>query len=88
MKQQLKKVKKLTPQQETLLDHFKLNGSITRIEGIVVHGMGDVLKRISELRALGYDIDDEWRKDAKGRRYKRYFWNSEQVLTDEETINA
>lgn len=88
MRPKIKKVMKLTPQQEVLLDHLKCFGSITRIEGIVVHGFGDTAKRISELRALGYNIEDEWRRDAKGRRYKRYFWNADQVITDEETINA
>lgn len=38
---------------------------------------GSFTKRVSELRAAGYEISDEWRMHpVSGRRYKRYFFDA------------
>lgn len=81
-------VKRLSPQQELILDHLKCTGSISRYEGMLIHRIVDTPKRISELRQLGYEISDEWRKDHTGKRYKRYFIAEDEVISDEEIINA
>lgn len=59
----------LAPATKKVLAHLRSRGSISRLEALFT---GSLTKRISELRAVGYDITGETRKDEAGRRYVRY----------------
>ena len=66
-------------QRQEILNHIENYGSITNLEATKKYGILSFPKRISELRRLGYDIEDEWItvKSPKGingkKRVKRYF---------------
>ena len=64
-------------QRTRILEHIMEHGSITTMEGSDILRIADTRKRISELRAKGYPIIDEWRRytneDGKSIRYKVYY---------------
>lgn len=59
-------------QVEQLIKHFTTAGSITGVEAAAVYKIRALPRRISDLRERGFVIEDTWRKDATGQRYKRY----------------
>lgn len=67
---------KLT-QRRQILQYCKENGSITIREASDYFHMNSASKRISELRRLGYEVQDEWETNinssGKKKRYKRYY---------------
>ena len=62
----------MTPQQETLRDHFLDHGHITQMEALINYGIGSLSSRISELARLGYVFEKEYKRDAAGKKYVRY----------------
>lgn len=48
---------------------------LTTLDALVNYNIGDLRRRIKDLRDAGIDIADEFVKDAagKGTRYKKYF---------------
>lgn len=83
----------LTPQAETLLAHLKAGGTLTNRSAHIDFAVGSLTKRISELRAAGYDVHGAWHTNHKtGQRFMRYsMGESAQVAPPvepkEETIN-
>lgn len=59
-------------QKTTVLNHLRTHGYITRVIANAVYGVGDLRKRVSELRAAGYRIETVTKTDDFGRRYSRY----------------
>lgn len=69
--------KALSDQQKLVLDYLDKHPYITCRTGILALGIVDLRKRISELRRIGYDIED---REVKTRnyygkiiRYKEYY---------------
>lgn len=64
-------------QRKRILKYCEDNGSITIREAFEELNINSPTKRISELRRLGYDVQDitETRRNAAGKsvRYKRYY---------------
>lgn len=60
-----------------LLKHLKAGNTITVAQGLSKLGIGDLRRRICDLRDRGHIIDDEWvtKKGRNGRktRFKKYF---------------
>ncbi len=56
-----------------ILRHLQERGSITQVEASAMYKSRSLTKRISELRAQGYNIKSEWRIDPTGQRYVRYW---------------
>lgn len=64
----------LKPQNETILQHLKHEGSITPLIARGVYNIECLSKRISELRLdFGYKINKTLKKDARGKRYMEYW---------------
>ena len=55
-------MKKTNSQQKRILKYLSNHNSITRLEAWEALGISELPKRISELRQIGYPIDDEWRE--------------------------
>lgn len=72
-----KEKKRLSDQQKLVLDYLDTHSFITCRTSILALGIIDLRKRISELRRLGYDIQDREVKTrnyyGKAIRYKEYF---------------
>ena len=66
---------RLGPQAHKILEHLKLEGSISGAEAYLMFKARSCTKRISELRKSGYDITSEWKRDTTGQRYVRYWLN-------------
>ncbi len=67
---------------EEILQYMKEHGSISERDAYRDLHITSLRSRISELRAMGINIDDEYYMDERnGSRYKRYFLR-------EETSNA
>lgn len=60
-------------QRETVLAYLIQGGGLSSFEAMTQLYIMDLPKRISELRADGYNISDRWEKTSNGKRYKRYF---------------
>lgn len=60
-------------QTEKILRHLRDVGTISGIEAQAIYKCRSLTKRISELRAGGYAIKSEWRRDHEGQRYVRYW---------------
>jgi hypothetical protein len=69
--------KKLSDQQKLVLDYLDKHPYITCRTSILALGIIDLRKRISELRRLGYDIEDRTVKTTNyyGKKiaYKEYY---------------
>lgn len=66
---------KLSPQQTIVLNLLQAGRTITNKLAASCYGVGDLPKRVSELRAMGYEIDREWDKeDFRGEevRFLKY----------------
>ena len=60
-------------QNEVLLKHLRKTRSISQREALIDHGIQSLTKRISELRAQGYNIKTVHKKHPiTGQRYARY----------------
>jgi hypothetical protein len=60
-------------QNEILLKHLRKTRSISQREALIDHGIQSLTKRISELRAMGYNIVTKHKKHPiTGQRYARY----------------
>lgn len=62
----------LTPQAIMLRDYLLTGKSLTNLIAIGNLGIGSATKRISELRAAGYEIKRTWKKDHHGKRYAEW----------------
>ncbi|MBQ1296504.1 MAG: helix-turn-helix domain-containing protein [Clostridiales bacterium] len=76
-------MKKINSQQNRILDYLTKHESITRLEAWNALGISELPKRISELRQIGYVIEDEW-KEVTNRygertRVKAYSLPEEEV---------
>lgn len=60
------------PVNQTVLRHLRANPSLSPMEAVVVYGIIRLAPAIHDLRAVGYNIVTEMRKDARGHRYARY----------------
>lgn len=63
----------LGPQQRLVYDYLMSGRRLTRQVAINTLGVQEVTTRIAELRKLGLDIKDEWRRDFADTRYKSYW---------------
>ena len=60
-------------QNEIILNHFKKAKSISQREALVDYSIQSLTKRISELKAMGYNIETQNKKHpVTGQRYARY----------------
>ena len=63
-----------TTQKKKILKWLETHKSgLTTFDGFMKFGCTKLTTRISELRADGYPIIDEWEVNDDGTRYKRYF---------------
>lgn len=63
-----------TTQKKKILKWLETHkGGLTTFDGFMKFGCTKLTTRISELRADGYPIIDQWEVDEEGTRYKRYF---------------
>lgn len=65
----------ISRQQAAIVDRMG-KGGISNIEAMSELKICDFRKRVSELRAIGYDIVDMW-EPHEGGRHKRYFLRRE-----------
>lgn len=63
----------MKPQTAVIYDHLASVGTITNIEAQALYRCRSLTKRISELKADGFDIKSEWKRDHTGQRYVRYW---------------
>lgn len=63
----------MKPQTKLIHDHLVDVGNITGVEAQAIYKCRSLTKRISELKALGFDIKSEWKIDHAGQRYVRYW---------------
>jgi len=76
---------KITKQQTRQVYRLLHNGiQLSQKKGFEF-GIGDTIKRISELRAVGIEIEDRWTTTQSGKRYKIYFIDKTQNLKKNET---
>ena len=66
-------------QLDVLFRHFAKGGTITTYEATVQFGICRLSERVRELIARGWDIQSEREESAKGKRFKRYWLNPEQM---------
>lgn len=60
-------------QNEIIIQHFKKAKSISQREALVDYSIQSLTKRISELKAMGYNIQTQFKKHpVTGQRYARY----------------
>lgn len=67
-----------------ILDYIIRNGSITTAQSFYDLGISKLSTRVSEMRAKGTVIADEWvdvdRRDGKKARVKRYFLPHDEMI--------
>ena len=68
-------------QSQRILNHLLDVGSISGVEAQAMYKARSLTKRISELRAQGWDIKAEWNRDHTGQRYVRYWLRSKTKRT-------
>lgn len=60
-------------QNAAVLNHMKTVGPIGTWDAIREYHITRLPARIAELKRLGFEIDDEWKKDPlTGKRWKEY----------------
>lgn len=59
-------------QYHQVLNHLIDVGSITFVEANDLYRIRSLPRRIADLRANGFQITSEWKKDVLGQRYVRY----------------
>lgn len=59
-------------QPETVLEHLRTEGSISKVEALIVHNIPYLPQPIHFLRRDGYDIVGTRSRDKTGTRYTRY----------------
>lgn len=64
--------KKLTTQQQIVVDYLQEGRTLTNMVAISCLGVGSLSSRIAELRKLGYDIEVETDVDRFERHYRKY----------------
>jgi hypothetical protein len=65
----------LSPQQQIVVDLLAAGRTLTNKIGAGVYGIGDLPKRVSELKAMGYEIETEWDEEklmGQTVRFKKY----------------
>lgn len=62
------------PQTQLLLNHFKVNPSISNVEAQAMFRIRSLHRRILDLEAQGYKFARQPRKDSTGQRYTRYLF--------------
>ena len=60
------------PMTKAILQHLETTGTITGVEAHAIHKCRSLTRRITDLRAAGYDISSHWKRDITGQRYVRY----------------
>ena len=63
----------LGPQQRLVYDYLMTGRALTRQVAINTLNVQEVTTRIAELRKMGLDIKDAWKRDFGGTRYKAYW---------------
>lgn len=63
----------LGPQQRLVYDYLMTGRHLTRQVAINTLNVQEVTTRIAELRKLGLDVEDQWKRDFSGTRYKAYW---------------
>lgn len=66
---------RMTPAARKILSHLEKYSTISPAEAQATYGATRLAARIHELRENGYEITSDYRKDAAGKRYVRYFMN-------------
>lgn len=69
---ELSPIPRLGPMSKKILECLFEKKHITGVEAAAVYRCRDLPKRISELRACGYNISKVMRADPTGQRYARY----------------
>lgn len=59
-------------QHKRILEYLGSGRSLTTLEAVPLIESVKLTTRISELRRMGYIINDEWVKTPSGKRIKRY----------------
>lgn len=59
-------------QTETVLKHLRAHGKITRMEAMNIYQICDLRKCISNLRAMGHQIDTVKREDLVHNKFTEY----------------
>lgn len=69
----MRNAEKMTPARKSVYKLLKDGGkySVARISAVT--GLSDPRGHIRDLRAIGVNVLDEWRKSEYGGRYKVYF---------------
>ena len=63
----------LGPQQRLVYDYLMTGRQLSRQVAINNLGVQEVTTRIAELRKMGLDIKDQWKRDFSDTRYKAYY---------------
>ena len=71
--------KELQPMTKQVLEHLVTVGNISGIEAIGMYKVRSLTKQISMIREAGYPVQSEWKRDATGQRYKRYYLSTDAV---------
>lgn len=65
--------KKLTSQQQIVLDYLQMGRTLTNKVALTCLGVGSLSSRVAELRKLGYQIEISFEEDRlTGRNFKKY----------------
>lgn len=65
--------KKLTAQQQVVLDYLTMGRTLTNKVALTCLGVGSLSSRVAELRKLGYQITTSFEEDRlTGRNFKKY----------------
>jgi hypothetical protein len=63
----------LTPQNKTLVTHFRRAGRITQRQAIMDYSIQSLTKRMAELRQMGLDVQSNFKNHpVTGQRYCEY----------------
>ena len=72
----------MTPQQKTIMDHFKRRGELTQREALLDYRIARLASRIDELRQMGHDIKSVNKRHQKtGQRYVNYVYQPPEEAT-------
>lgn len=79
---------KLTPQQKSILELLQSGVSLTGIDALKLVGSMKLATRISELKTMGYNIQDETIHDAHTKKHYKKYWLSDEPKKTEQEISV